>query len=426
MYELVIKQNKTIPKTSFIVFLCEAFVFGGYIWVGIKDDRTDLIWLTLFMAAIAAIIHIYFLLKYWFWRVELGPYGCCYRNRFGKRREFQIRDVKQIGLRQKYISLVKYQYLELMDQRGKIIVSISLLTAENVNGLIPFFEKYSTEVVIDENGRVAVASRMPELQDHVNRGSERQINHWRETNRKWGRKPAFYQNPVWMARIRKIGYGLYALMFAGIIAAQLGSRTVASLVYAIIPLILMLYFLLFHRVLAWRAPRQTTRDWEEAHVVIPNITLTMFLFFFWCPLLDLSFTLDAQIQFWGRLCALLLIVFGILVVLLKAWGKIPGLILFVLIYSYTGIYCWNHLFTPEQVSVREEFTILEKSKVDLWKFSQYQILVYSENEGEIPFHVSFDTYKATEPQDKITFCIKESLFGVDYCCPEEAAHTSNE
>lgn len=39
----------------------------------------------------------------------------------------------------------------------------------------------------------------------------------------------------------------------------------------------------------------------------------------------------------------------------------------------------------------------------------------SEEEGEIHFHVSFDSYKNTELKNQVIFGIKKSVFGVEYC-----------
>ena len=115
MNKLIIKHNKTIPRASIIMFFCEIIVFGPSIWFSIREERYDDIWISVFLCIIAGMIHTYFLMKYWFWRLELGTYVCYYQNWFGKRREFYIRDIKQIGLRQKYIGLTKYNYLELMN-----------------------------------------------------------------------------------------------------------------------------------------------------------------------------------------------------------------------------------------------------------------------------------------------------------------------
>lgn len=418
MNQLIIKENKTIPRASIIISFCWIFPLGLNIIHGIKERDIGILWISACLFSVAIMIHIYFLMKYWFWRVELSTYSCCYQNRFKRRKEFLIRDVKQIGIRQKYIGLIKWNYLELMDQKGKIIVSINVLTAKNIELLIPFFEEYNTEVVIDESGRMTVASRMPDLQDHVGKRSERQVKRWRSHNKRWERKPAFYQKTVWMKRIRMIGWGLDGLMFAGIAAAQLCPRIVAAVVYAIIPLLLLTYFLLFHRVLVWRTPKETTRDWEEAHVVMPNVTLAMFPFFFWCPLRDMNFTLNDQIIFGLKLFLVSFAIFLLFTIVQRAWTRLSMLFLCLLCYSYTGTYCWNYLFPVDQEVICEDFTVLEKDKTDFLQLSQYRVRVYSEAEGEIQFRVSWDTWKDTETQDKLTFCIKESVFGIQYCYTE--------
>ncbi|MBR3601527.1 MAG: hypothetical protein IKL49_04295 [Lachnospiraceae bacterium] len=89
-------------------------------------------------------------------------------------------------------------------------------------------------------------------------------------------------------------------MFIGMALAQICSKTVAALVYGVVPILLMSYFLIFHRVLVWKTPKQSTREWEEAHVVMPNMLFSMFLFFFWCPLLDMNFTTEDKLSFGGK------------------------------------------------------------------------------------------------------------------------------
>lgn len=416
MNRLIIKHNKTIPRASIIICFCEIIVFAPSIWFGIKEGRYDDIWISLSLWIIAGIIHIHFLMKYWFWRLELGTYVCYYQNWLGKRKEFYIRDIKQVGLRQKYIGLTKNIYLELMDDCGKIIVRINMLTVENLQHLIPFLEEHNTEVVFDDMGKIAIVSKIPELQDHIDKRSSRQIHNWKKKNEKWEKAPAFYQNPIWLNRIRKIGWGLDILMFIGMALAQICSKTVAALVYGVVPILLMSYFLIFHRVLVWKTPKQSTREWEEAHVVMPNMLFSMFLFFFWCPLLDMNFTTEDKFSFGGKICALLLILLFIYAIWQKAWGRVPGMILSILIYSYIGTYCWNYLFTPKQEPVYGEFEVLEKEEGGFWTCgSRYHLLVGSEEEGEIHFHVSFDSYKNTELKNQVIFGIKKSVFGVEYC-----------
>lgn len=416
MNRLIIKENKTIPRASIILFFGEIFALGAPIWLSIKEGRYDDIGISVFLCIIACIIHLYYLMKYWFWRLELGTYVCYYQNWFRKRREFCIRDIKQIGLRQKYIGLTKYNYLELMDYHGKMIVRINIMTAENIQYLIPFLEEHHTEVIFDNMGKISIVSKIPELQEHVDKRSSHKIRKWQKKNEKWEKAPAFNQNPIWLKRIRKIGWMLNLLMFVGMALAQLCPKAVAALVYGIIPILMMSYFLIFHRVLVWRTPKQSTREWEEAHVVMPNMLFSMFLFFFWCPLLDMNFTTEDKIQFGGKICALLLIFLFIYVIWQKAWGRVPGMILAILIYSYIGTYCWNYLFTLKQEPVYGEFIVLDKEEGEFWMCgSRYHLLVSSEEEGKIHFHVSSKSYKNTRLQDKVIFGIEKSALGVEYC-----------
>lgn len=413
MYELTIKEKKHVLITHLILFFCWFFVVALELWnMHTGNDSSDLSVL-LFMVVLFGGTQLFFLLKHLLWRMDLGRYGCRVRNRFGIVKEFSYKDVARIETKIRYFGVLPVEYLTLIGQDGRKIARINRFTTMERGEVIEFFEEYNQKLVIDDDGFVYMDSDLP-IEEKINKSSEKEIRRRKEMEQQWRSKPAFYENPEWMKRIRTMGLRLQGIEIILIIVAFLAPIGAGAWIYGIYPLILLGYFVCFRRVLVWKYPKETTREWEATHVVMPDMTIPFLLSFFLMKISTLNFqNLGQCLSFWKNLSGIMILVFLVITFSKKGKTRILGPILSMVLYGYIGVYCWNYMLSFDE-PVCEQAIILEENTAELLTVTQYQMQVEMEDGTECQVIVTGQMQTDLEPGDMLTVFRETSVFGLEY------------
>lgn len=197
----------------------------------------------------------------------------------------------------------------------------------------------------------------------------------------WSRNPAFYENPEWIMRIRRLAGILNVIGVIAFSAAVWGSVRTEALCYVLYPLVIWAFYLTFHRVLYWDVKTINPCKLKKQYVGMPLALGMMF---------SLRF-----IRACGGYAEL----------------AIPVFIIFV--YCFIGMYYWNcALPAGEPEYVRAE--IVDERKDEGTKLDSYYFTLRTEEGEERELSVSGDLYQGAGIGDSVRICRRISVFGI-YC-----------
>lgn len=251
MYGLVVRERKVL---AVIGTLC-SLIFAGFLIFIVRDglNRHDMVQIVIGGSVVSIMLlpGLVMLMSYALRRLCLGYNGCYYRTMFGRKREFKLMEIERIECKMVLGDLIIIFY----DADGRKLARVEDNMA-NAEKIFPFLDDYRLPALKNGiSGMHAESWRQMQRKCDEQRTSRyypvRQQEKRKWIEEEWSRNPAFYENPEWIMRIRRLAGILNVIGVIAFSAAVWGSVRTEALCYVLYPLVIWAFYLTFHRVLYW-------------------------------------------------------------------------------------------------------------------------------------------------------------------------------
>lgn len=377
---IVVRENKVPLVLGWVLA-----VFGVVIGIifALTDSDGLVGFLLLEVPVLLAAIGCF--MDYYLRRLTIEGSECCYRTMFGRSRYFTVRDIKSVRL----VTRGYDKFISLVDGQDQVLVRLE----KNMVGadeLLFYLEKRN--IPIGESDKTPF--NMPEYYEDTAKDGEQ-----------------FYQTPVWKKRIRILRNILAVVgILLFFVTWLILPPTLSAWAYLGYPLVLYVFYLVFHGAITVGRPNVASKEWKKSHITLPLLGFALLLIRALHDYDLFSFRGFNPFALFPIVAVLLIVPYFLIV---RPKSKVVGICAVLLIAAYSmSVPTYINVALTTGSPEHEVAVVTQKEEYRARRFEYtYEISVYPQNKT---FEVDSGLYASVDEGDVVYICKRTSIFGVEY------------